>query len=209
VTGRPVEFVDIPEAIHWCPFAAIVLGGQKIHSLDLRREEDQQAFGAVLVENEHACPRCFFPRCCELESIVFARVIARVRCKRCGFKYRWYASETTWRVLDNCTRDEAVANWKTSEHAAADWEALLISDPSNYTKPEERDTAPPTLQEQVAGYRCPICREDLLHPIRYRPGLVRVVCRNSGCRQQWGFNPEQPIRGSVPEFELDAVGGAV
>jgi hypothetical protein len=175
MSGRPVEFVENDEMIRWCPMGAVILGGQKMHSLDLRCEEDQQRFGEVLVENECACPRCFVAYCCELESIVFARVAGRIRCKRCGFRFRWYATAARWRVVEEQSVEGALDQWQT----------LLFQEP----RPEERETPPALLRERVAELRCPICREDLLHPIRYRRGLLRVVCRNSGCRQVWGFDP--------------------
>jgi hypothetical protein len=180
--------------ISWCPLGAVILGGQKMASLDLRREEDQQKFGEILVENEIACPRCFAPYVCQLDSIIFAKVVAKVSCTQCGFKFRWYASEAAWLVYEQDADQDLAGIY---------WRNLLMSE---CDKPEERDTAPRSLQERVAEFRCPICREDLLHPIRYRPGLVRVVCRNSSCRQQWGFNPEQAV--STQVLSPAAVGGA-
>jgi hypothetical protein len=169
---RPVEFVD--QGLSWCPLAAVILGGQKMQSLDLRTSADQQRFGEVLVENEIGCPRCFFPHSCELESINFARVVCRISCKRCGFRFRWYATGAAWRVHEEPTE--------------ADWMDLLLSE---LEWPEQQDSPPPKLRELVADLRCAICRERLLTPIRFRRGLVRTCCRNSNCRQQWGFNPEQ------------------
>ena len=51
--------------------------------------------------------------------------------------------------------------------------------------------SPRSYESEIVDLRCPICREDLLHPIRYRPGLVRVVCRNAGCSQQYGIPTKQ------------------
>src|SRR4051812_10406885 len=178
--------------ISWCPMGAVILGGKTMASLDLNREEDQQRFGEVLVQNECACPKCFRPYACKLESIKFARVVGRIRCTQCGFRFRWYASEATFLVWDFL--ETSVFKWHTSRDsdepgaATQAWQELLTSE---FDEPKERDTPLRGLLEFIAELRCPICREDLFHPIRYRTGLVRVVCRNAGCRQQWGFNPEQ------------------
>jgi hypothetical protein len=203
---QPVTFVEDPAMISWCPLGAVILGGQKMASLDLRREEDQQRFGEILVENECACPRCFLPHSCQLESIVFARVVARIRCKECGFHFRWYASESSWLVYERhgiredvaITRGVAAADDR--ELAEAVFTGLLSSE---IDQPDEKilrgRARVSTLRKEIGEFRCPVCREALLHPIRYRRGLARVVCRNAGCRQQWGFNPKE-----APEEETPA-----
>jgi transposase-like protein len=199
---QPVTFVEDPEMISWCPLGAVILGGQKMASLDLRREEDQQRFGEILVENECACPRCFLPHSCVLENIVFARVVARIRCKECGFHFRWYASETAWLVFEGYgSREDVAAGWLNArgrkrvgagagrrERAKQMWQGLFGSE---FDEPVERVELREEFGAHIGEFRCPICREALLHPIRYRRGFARVVCRNSGCRQQWGFNPKE------------------
>jgi hypothetical protein len=217
VIGLPVSFVEDPEMISWCPLGAVILGGQQMASLDLRREEDQQRFGEILVQNECACPRCFLPHQCQLESIVFARVVARIRCKACNFAFRWYASESSWIVYERYGAREDVAVGRLNatgrerieylgdgteqrDHARAMWHGLLASEFDEPLELARLDHAEERveLRKRIGEFRCPICREALLYPIRSRRGLVRVVCRNAGCRQQWGFNPKEAIQEETP-----------